>query len=339
MCVQAARRVLSSPDLLPRFGIDPAWAPLLRASLDDVSLYGRFDLGYGAPGQPAKLLEYNADTPTGLVEAAVVQWYWLNDVHPDHDQWNSLHERLQRAWAAARPRLRVGPVHFAHSQQDVENEEWMTVAYMRDVAAGAGMQTIGLTVEEIGVTADGRFVGLDGEPITTIFKLYPWEEMLAEPFARHLQPTPLGPTWIEPAWKALLSNKALLPVLWEMFRGHPNLLPAYFDSPHDLAEHVAKPLHGREGAGVRVVTRDREVSRDPGGYGDDGYVYQAYYPLPCLDGAYPVIGSWVVDGVSAGIGIRESDDVITDRDARFVPHYLSSPRPSDEKVQEWLDEQ
>jgi glutathionylspermidine synthase len=36
-------------------------------------LYGRFDLAYRGDGPP-KLLEYNADTPTALFEAAVVQW-------------------------------------------------------------------------------------------------------------------------------------------------------------------------------------------------------------------------------------------------------------------------
>ena len=36
---------------------------------------------------------------------------------------------------------------------------------------------------------------------------------------------------IEPPWKLILSNKAILPLLWEMFPNHPNLVPAYYDSP------------------------------------------------------------------------------------------------------------
>ncbi len=45
------------------------------------ALYGRFDLAYD--GKQIKLLEYNADTPTALLEAAVVQWYWLQDLFPE----------------------------------------------------------------------------------------------------------------------------------------------------------------------------------------------------------------------------------------------------------------
>ena len=46
--------------------------------------------------------------------------------------------------------------------------------------------------------------------------------------------------WIEPVWKMMLSNKAILPVLWELFPGHPNLLPSFFD--RQGGTYVKKPL-------------------------------------------------------------------------------------------------
>ncbi len=55
-------------------------------------------------GGPAKLLEYNADTPTSIFEAAVFQWTWLeqaierNIIPKRADQFNSIHERLIDAW-------------------------------------------------------------------------------------------------------------------------------------------------------------------------------------------------------------------------------------------------
>ena len=57
---------------------------------DQFSLYGRFDLAYDG-FNPPKLLEYNADTPTSLLEAAVIQWYWLKDLDDRGDQFNSIH--------------------------------------------------------------------------------------------------------------------------------------------------------------------------------------------------------------------------------------------------------
>jgi len=65
--------------------------------------------------------------------------------------------------------------------------------------------------------------------------------------------------FVEPVWKLILGNKALLPLLWEMFPNHPNLLPAYQDSPKRYfndrykevsIDWVSKPLFGREGNGI-----------------------------------------------------------------------------------------
>ena len=97
----------------PGHGLPPRALELAKASLesDPISIYGRFDLRYDGQG-PAQLYEYNADTPTGLIESSVAQWYWLQDVHPERDQWNSLHERLIGAWR--KDARRIGPVlHLA----------------------------------------------------------------------------------------------------------------------------------------------------------------------------------------------------------------------------------
>jgi glutathionylspermidine synthase len=78
----------------------------------------------------------------------------------------------------------------------------------------------------------------------------------------------------------------------------------------------------REGANIAYVG---DVRVDTGGdYGEEGFVYQALAPVPVMDGNYVVVGSWVVDGVSCGVGIRESDGPITDNRSRFVPHLFRS---------------
>ena len=109
------------------------------------NLYGRFDLRFAGDGPP-KLLEYNADTPTALFEAAVVQWNWLEAVHKEADQFNSIHERLIEAWR----QFGIGrdPVHFAAVRHHAEDEG--TVEYLRDTAVQAGLATQRVAVEDIG---------------------------------------------------------------------------------------------------------------------------------------------------------------------------------------------
>lgn len=342
MCVAAARHVLDRGDLRA-FSLPEEARGYLRATLDEPSLYGRFDFAWGGEhGDIAdvKLLEYNADTPTTLIEASMIQWYWLRDRFPHRDQWNSLHERLVRAWQRMRPRLRSDIVHFAHVGGTDFDEEWLTSSYLRDTAAEAGLTTIGLEVADIG-WHDGarRFVDLDERVVDTMFVLYPWEDMLSEPFGANVVEHPAACTFLEPAWKVVLSNKAILATLWELYPGHPNLLPAYLDSPRDLASYVAKPLHGREGDSVRIVTPQSEYVHPTTDYdGSEGWCFQEYVPLPNLDGNQVVLGSWIVDGKPAGLGIRESDGPVTDFYARFVPHIVDTPAPSEAERERWLTE-
>lgn len=329
-CLAAAEHIVKN-DRFADLGItDRRLAALIAESWrrrDELpSIYGRFDLRYDGTG-PAKMLEYNADTPTSLVEAASPQWFWMEERFPGADQWNSLHERLIEAWRRQAHLLPPGPLHFAHSEGDELGEDLMTVAYLRETAQQAGLETQALSVEQIGWDKlTGRFVDDRLRFIRSCFKLYPWEWLTTDRFGPQVLDTldnggGTGSTcWIEPAWKMLLSNKALLAILWELNPDHPNLLPAYLDGPRELAVdggYVSKPLLGREGAGVTV----HEPGHDPV-VREEPCCYQALAPLPDFDGNRVVLGAWVVENEAAGLGIRESSGLITDEYARFLPHVI-----------------
>jgi glutathionylspermidine synthase len=277
------------------------------------ALYGRFDLAYN--GNDLKLLEYNADTPTALVEAAVAQWYWLQDTFPKADQFNSIHEKLVAKWKDLVAYVHQ-PVYFAHADTD---EDSMTVTYLRDTAQQAGLKTADM--KDIGWSDyKFRFEDLDEKEMQTIFKLYPWEMMLKEDFGPHAIATMHKVQWIEPIWKMLFSNKGLLAILWEIYPNHELLVEARLDGPGEMKNYVRKPLLSREGANIAVV-RDGQTEYTYGDYGAEGFVYQALAPIPNLGGNYPVLGSWIIaDQGPAGMGIRESDTIVTTNLSRFVPH-------------------
>lgn len=281
---------------------------------DEPSLYGRFDLAWDGTGTP-RMLEYNADTPTALVEAAVAQWYWLKDIDERGDQFNSIHERLIEGWQAHR-RYDPRPLHFAAMQGQVE--DYITVEYLRDTAIQAGYETSYLDIEQIGWHGPSRqFLDLAGRPIDRIFKLYPWEWVIRDEFGRNVL---LAPTrWIEPPWKMLLSCKSILPLLYERYPDSPFLLPASFE-PLD-GDHVRKPVHAREGSNIQVVMGGRVQNETEGPY-TGPFVYQRLAPLRPFDGRYPILGSWVVNGYSCGLGIREDDTLVTGNTSRFVPHQM-----------------
>ncbi|MEU6560803.1 glutathionylspermidine synthase family protein [Nocardia nova] len=322
MCLHAVEQIVLT-ERFADFGLpDWSWEPIKKSwQRSDPYVYGRFDLRYDGRG-PAKLLEYNADTPTSLLEAAIVQWHWLTDVYPGDDQWNSLHEKLVERWGEVLDQVPTNQLHFTWSSADGSGEDNVTTAYMQETAAEAGFDTIALPIEEIGFDTElGRFVDLAEAPIGSIFKLYPWEWALDDDFGKRVVDSIPETAWVEPLWKTLLSNKALLAVLWEMYPGHPNLLPAYIDDPHELTEYIRKPKLGREGANMTIVGAGMETSTG-GVYGEEGFVYQMLDPLPDFDGLRPVLGAWIVGDSAAGLGIRESPGLITDDGATFVPHRI-----------------
>ncbi len=328
MCLDLVDEVVRDQQLMERLAIPrEQWNYVAETwRTRQPSLYGRFDFAYDGTG-PAKLYEYNADTPTSVFECATFQWMWLEDLLASGalpagtDQFNSLFDKLRERFRALFPS--GGFVHFAADASAIEDRQ--TVRFFEDLASQVGIEPKFVEMKDIGLAADGHFIDTDGFEVQAAFKLYPWEFMLREPYAPNLSRADVR--WIEPAWKSILSNKGILPLLWERHPEHPNLLPAFFDDDPTAKilgpKYVRKPLFSREGANVEVVGESGHAVLDQG-YGAEGAIRQAYAPPPVFDGRHPVIGAWMVGNEAAGIGVREDETVVTRNLARFVPHIIEA---------------
>ena len=326
MCLELVGRAIKDERYLRRLKIPEAFWPLIVRELAPPRPQPlRPDRPELRRLEPAKLLEYNADTPTSMFEAAVFQWTWLEQAMERHiipkraDQFNSIHERLIDAW-----KKHGGAKHLHLAGMTDNTEDAGTLAYLEDTASQAGLQTTLMDIKDVGLGGDGRFVDLDDRAIELAFKLYPWEWMFHDAFGAKLASAPTR--WIEPPWKAILSNKGILPLLWEMFPNHPNLLPAYFEDDPKAAKlgtsFVRKPLYSREGANVALVSGGTTLMEQQGPYGAEGFIRQAFAPLPNFSDQYPVLGSWLVDGAPCGLSIREDENPITGNTSRFLPHAI-----------------
>lgn len=325
MALDLVEDVIGNEEHLRALAIpEPYWDWIARSWRErDPHLYGRMDLAYDGFG-PAKLLELNYDTPTSLFEAAFFQWQWLEDqlaagrLPASADQFNSIYESLVEAFGTIARGL---PRPFMLAALRESHEDQGTVAYLRECAAQAGIECDLLNIEDIGVSADGRYTDLQDRVIGTLFKLYPLEDLMAESFGQYLPHS--GLQLIEPPWKAILSNKGILPLLWRKHEGHPNLLPATFDDGSRLpAGWVRKPLHSREGANVAMHLPDGAQVATDGPYGHGAYIRQAYHPLPEFGERRALIGSWVVGDRACGMGVREDRSLVTQDSALFVPHVI-----------------
>src|SRR5271170_6014342 len=175
MCLELVGHAVDDEKYLQRLKLPEAFWPLISESWhrDDPSLYGRLDFSFDGRG-PAKLLEYNADTPTSIFEAAVFQWSWLeqaierNIIPKRSDQFNSIHERLIEAWT------KLGTGRHLHLAGETESaDDAGTLAYLEDTARQAGLATTLIDIADIGLRDDGGFVDLDDRQIELAFKLSP----------------------------------------------------------------------------------------------------------------------------------------------------------------------
>jgi glutathionylspermidine synthase len=322
MCLEVVDHVIKN-ELWDDFFIPAEYRELVKWSWEkrQPSFYGRLDLALNK-GE-LKLLEYNADTPTLLLESGVIQWFWLQDFNKDLDQYNNIHESLVAHIKSCLPNLLPGKLYFSGPDNA---EDFMTVKYLQDAAAQSGAETAFVFIDDISLDENDRFTDAAGDPISNIFKLYPYEWLFNEPFGKYLVTNKDNCLWIEPAYKLILSCKTMLRYLYELFPDSPYILPCIQVKSGETCpfpQYAKKPVYSREGANVSLVLDGEAIEETGGEYGEEGYIYQAYTELPEFSGMHPIIGSWIIGGKPAGLGIRESPGRITNNSCSFCPHYIA----------------
>lgn len=324
MCLELVDEVCRSEQLMQQLAIPEfIWDAIADSWRNGYpSLYGRMDFSYDGQSA-AKLLEYNADTPTSLYEAGFFQWIWLEHqvdaglLPRGADQFNSIQEKLILRFGE----LNQLPITFSCCKETEEDRG--TVAYLEDCAHQGGVNTRFCYIEDLGINDQSQLVLPDDTEVKALFKLYPWEFMFEDEFGAYLPRCKSH--FLEPLWKAILSNKGILPLLWQRYPNHPNLLPAYFtdEAPALSGDWVKKPLFGREGANISWL-REGDVLLHSGdqGYGQEGYILQQAKPLPKFEKSHTLVGSWVVGNSTAGLTIREDQSMVTEDSSRFMPHII-----------------
>lgn len=233
------------------------------------------------------------------------------------DQFNSLQDQLEHRFATLElPQ----PIYFSCVADNIEDKG--TVHYLMDIAMQAGIDARFLGLDQIG-EINGQLVDTDNYPLQSLFKLYPWEFMLREDFGVHLKSSQTR--YLEPAWKMLLSNKGILPLLWQKISKPPKFTAGIFETDSSSAlgaGWVRKPLYSREGANIELVDHQGQRLKVDGPYSDSGFIRQAFHALPKFGDSYTLIGSWLVGDSAAGIGIREDNSLITKDSSRFLPHII-----------------
>lgn len=334
MFVEAAEYVIEN-DLFFELDIPNAIVPMIKQSFEEDihwHLYGRFDFAGGLDGQPIKLLEFNADTPTMLYETAVVQWALLKSNGLDENkQFNNIFEMIGENFKRI---ITLGddPSRFAElyegwkilfSSIGGNVEEERTTKFLKEIAQSVGFETHYAPIDLVEFSPhDG--VLFEGVNYEFLFKLIPWENIaIDEPELASIMQKMMenkNTIFLNPAYTLLFQSKRILKILWDLFPNHPLLLETSYEPLKDKKQ-VLKRAFGREGANIEILDKNQNIiAKNTGIYQNHKAVYQEFCELN-KNGEFYYQPNVFFAYESCGLGFRKGG-LILDNYSKFVGHYL-----------------
>ncbi|NGZ76372.1 glutathionylspermidine synthase family protein [Saccharibacillus alkalitolerans] len=326
---KAVRYVHRRRELYELIGIPPVlWNMLDQAPVAEgpvISRYARFD--FAVTNEGIKLLELNADTPTGYVEASIAT-PWMCEQAGIRSMNGSMPEQVRSAWEAEKPDTAACIAYGEHAE-DSGTVEALVKHSGRDMRL---VDCLELTIDD-GLVKDGS-----GAPIHRMFALYPKEWMSVddggEALAYAVESGQLK--LFNPPHAILLQSKGMMAVVWGLHElgmlydeeereaiGR-YMLPTY-NKPVFSGDYVSKSMFGREGGSVRMYGREGELElQDEEGYDTSGLfpvVYQKRADLPRVTTAegelHLLTGMFVIDGVPCGM-LGRAGGLITGNASHFI---------------------
>jgi len=327
---KAVRYIHRKHDLYELIGIPPVlWEMLDERELPAeglISRYARFDFAVANDGT-IKLLELNADTPTGYVEASIATPWICREagfVSPNE----AMKEHLAAAWREEQPDTAACVAYGSH-REDSGTIEALVRHSGLEVKC---MDCLELWVDE-GVVKDGG-----DRVIERMFALYPKEWMAVDEggdaLAYAVESGRLE--LFNPPHSILLQSKGLLAVVWGMYelgllfneeeRGAiaSYILPTY-NKPVFSGNFVSKSMFGREGGSVRLFDDSGSLEiQDEDGYDSSVLspsVYQKRAELGRIRTAagdlHLLTGMFVINGKPCGL-LGRAGGLITGNASHFI---------------------
>ncbi|WP_026943068.1 glutathionylspermidine synthase family protein [Helicobacter rodentium] len=294
-------------------------------------LYGRFDLAGGLDGNPIKLLEFNADTPTMVYESAIIQWALLKkNGFSESLQFNNLYEALgdnfKRMITLGEDISNFNAIYegwkILFSSIQGSEEEERTVKLLEVIAREAGFETNFCYAHEaiLNETEGLSFGGINYE---FWFKLIPWESIaIDEPELAQLITAMIAnknTIFLNPAYTLMFQSKRMLKILWDLFPNHPLLLETSYEPLHQ--KQVKKHAFGREGENISILDAQGNVLHSNGGeYANYPEIYQAFAAQNHHNGILYQPNVFYAYEACA-LGFRKGGEIL-DNLSKFVAHKI-----------------
>ena len=335
MYVEAAEYIIEN-DLFFDLGIPFNLIDVVKKSWEnDVHwhIYGRFDFAGGIDGKPIKLIEFNADTPTGLFETAILQWALLkaNNMNEER-QFNNVYEAisenfkrlitLEESTKSFDENYNGWKILFS-ATEGIDEEE-VTTKLLKRMADDAGFITSYEFLDKVNFNEDGIFNSKD-EMYEYWFKLYPWEDIGIDEGELSIIINEIMQNQkaiiLNPAYTLLFQSKGMLKVLYDLYPNSPYLLKTS-DEPLNGISYVEKKMFGREGANTKIVDASGNViEENDGEYDSHKSIYQEYVEFPKDSKGLSYQAGVFFSYEACGLSFRRGGKIL-DNMSKFVGHVL-----------------
>ncbi|SFS33111.1 glutathionylspermidine synthase family protein [Marininema halotolerans] len=341
--------------LLQELGLPEATWKAVRVGMNHenaVTLIGRFDFAMTDVG--LKMLEFNSDTPTGIVEAFYVnQRVCTAWSVPSPNEGEDL--RLKEAFTNYLSRLRqqgkqVDQVVF--SSLGWHEEDAGTTRYLMEQS---GVHAQFIPLDELRVSGDRLYTSNeDPSGVDVWYRLHALEILAEEteqdgyPTGKHVLDLIAHEklSLINPPSAFIAQTKALQALIWNLYEAkvflteeecetvRKYMLPTYlYNAFKGRTAYVVKPIFGREGGGVLLCDEDGNVHHRDGEKNDweQSMIWQERVSMEeveaeTLAGTFRgqrLWGSFLIDGKASAI-LARLDGPITGNLAFYQPIFLTN---------------
>lgn len=327
---KAVRFTLGKHDLYRMMGIpEVLWHGLDTLEIEEpgaISRYARFDFAISNSGD-IKLLELNADTPTGYVEASVVT-PWMCAQYGISSPNEIMKQLVAEAWAVEQPDT-VACVAYGTHAEDSGTIDMLARHSGREMSH---VDCLELWVDQ-GIVKD-----TNNRVIERLFALYPKEWMAIDDggdalaYAMEMEHVKL----FNSPHAIILQSKGLQALIWGMhelgllFNEEEHnvieryMLPTYNKAVFD-GSYVSKSMFGREGGSVQIFDPTGRLElKDEAGFDTSRFfplVYQKRADLAQIElnvGTFHLLtGMFVIHGKPCGL-LGRAGGLITGNASHFV---------------------
>ena len=293
-------------------------------------LYGRMDLGFSFDLKQIKLFEYNTGLCGDIYDTTDFQNNIFNHYVDDnllknnsfHSGFNLIND-LGKRFEFLIKNKKNKTIYIICTNNKEEN--LVLNSLLQSMKNKNIKYKICRFFEGIKVDNNGNLIDSENnEKIDLIFKTYSWYKIFENynknknSFFKYFINNYNNVEYIEPSWKTIMGNKALLPYVYKYNKYNKNLIPSSFNPNDKIFEKdeyiIEKGIKGR-GSKLTKKIKKTDIKNNK----KENVIYQKIFDKNFKKNYYYIMGAYIIGNKFSGFFVKQSNKIINDYNCNVIP--------------------